>query len=180
MNINLSTSKHKIGIDSNLINYLNDFTFEFYSKACQTDKNVTVSPLGVYVLLNLIRSCSAESICRKLTIILGEKTNETVAKLVPSLDMKLVTREDYLRKSYFKALNKTEKELKIFQSSTKLSERLKELGELENLLALILESTLNLDLEWKMPFKSMSQKGVFVGPSNRSFEINLMKIPNHK
>src|SRR5579883_1765107 len=99
MNIKLSTSKHQNTDPSLVVKCINEFSFSFYSKTCTKtpDRNISISPLPVYALLNLIRSCSNQTVRQSLTNVLGQ-VECSIGKLIdfPKLEIELVTKERFL------------------------------------------------------------------------------------
>lgn len=187
-------SKTNNNPEATLIKSINEFSFRLYSQSfANVNKNQAFSPLTIYNILNLLSSCSNDSIRIKLKRLLGiENTDhhsialsnlveiETTSDKIES-KWDLITREGFLKLNYVDVLKAKEPRLRVNESSNELDEKLKEQFNLKTReLALIFDSSVEFGLEWKVEFKSANEKGAFQGPMNQSFEINLMKIPNQK
>lgn len=191
---NTLISKTNTNPEATLIKSINEFSFRLYSQSfANVNKNQAFSPLTIYNILNLLSSCSNESIRIKLKRLLGiENTDQNsiaISNLVEiettsdKIESKwdLITREGFLKTNYINTLKANEPRLRVHESSNELDEKLNEQFNLKTReLALMFDSSVEFGLEWKVEFKSANEKGAFQGPMNQSFEINLMKIPNQK
>lgn len=172
-----------------LIETINRFSFELYStlNAANANANIVSSPITIFNLFRIIHTCSSDS---DLTPVLHLDQNECSENSVSDLlefkqhsgssEWNLIAPEQYLQKNHIKHLLNSEKRLKISEDSSRLSEKLTHLnvslGEEKTQLSVVLDSNLNLDLEWRTEFDPLSDQNLLKS-SDGFDDIKLMKIP---
>lgn len=178
--------------EPNIVKSINEFSFHLYSGAlANVNANMAIAPITLYNILNLLGSCASESthLTIKNAIAPSQSTNDPppISILLDNSaktqsKWNLCTKERFLKPNYVKTLEKNEPKLKIDQDSNTLEKRLDQLNvKIKNeKLALVLDSALELNLEWETQFEPVKEKGIFFGPSRKTFEISLMKIPKQK
>lgn len=179
------------------IESINKFSFDFYAQTCKNlKKNVTFSPLAAYTSLGLLCLCSSQATRNKLKKILHQNSIENhlepiVSKLVNftnqtdfvHMQCDLFAKERFLTPKYTEIMLNYEPNLTIKKDSNSLKNKLIETNKnLETQcekLAIVLEATLNLSLEWKNEFTYL-EKRTFTKSDYEKLDFELMSINKHR